>query len=174
MWLEILTNMNKLKNEDENFNYLNLRFDLHIAIYIIEILKNKYTFHLSNDKLVIRDSKENVIDNDKFFYWWQIERYKEVYKEEVEIFNRLKEVELSIQKLSKSIENIKEKDLVKKQKKIEEYETKIVKLTNYLNKENPIVKNKLSILSNFRNMFNTREIFEKILEFIQIYLSYSE
>ena len=63
--------------------------------------------------------------------------------------------------------------MIKNKKKIDDIETKIAKLTNYLMKENPNVKNKLTILSNFRNMINTRESAEKILDSIKLYLTHN-
>ena len=40
-------------------------------------------------------------------------------------------------------------------------------------KENPNVKNKLTTLSNFRNMINTKESNNKVLESIKIYLTHN-
>ena len=57
-----------------------------------------------------------------------------------------------------------------KQKKIDDTETKIAKLTNYLTKENPIFKHKITLLSNFRNSYHTRDSFDKLLNSIQFYL----
>ena len=131
------------------------------------MLKNIISFEILDDKLVIQDKDENILSDDEFFYWWQITRYTEVYNEEMSIINKMKEVEQTINKLKKSIENMKDD---KKQKKIDDTETKIVKLTNFLMKENPNVKNKLTTLSNFRNMINTKESNNKVLESIKIYL----
>ena len=169
MWLKILNDIND-RQSNKDLNYLNLRFDLHVGVYIIEILKNIISFEILDDKLVIQDKDENILSNDEFFYWWQITRYNDVYNEEMEIINKMKEVEQTITKLKRSIENIKDD---KKQKKIDEIETKIAKLTNYLMKENPNVKNKLTVLSNFRNMINTRESNDKVLDSIKIYLTYN-
>ena len=169
MWLKILNDINE-KQSSKNLNYLNLRFDLHVAVYIIEILKDNITFEILDDKLVIQDKNENILSNDEFFYWWQITRYNDVYNEEMDIVNKMKEVEQTITKLKKSIENIKDD---KKQKKIDDIETKIAKLTNYLMKENPNVKNKLTVLSNFRNMINTKESNDKVLDSIKIYLTHN-
>ena len=168
MWLKILNDINE-KQSNKDLNYLNLRFDLHVAVYIIEILKDIITFEILDDKLVIQDKDENILSNDEFFYWWQITRYNDVYNEEMDIINKMKEVEQTITKLKRSIETIKDD----KKKKIDDIETKIAKLTNYLMKENPNVKNKLTILSNFRNMINTRESNDKVLDSIKIYLTHN-
>ena len=87
------------------------------------------------------------MSDDDLFYWWQITRYQEIYNEEFEIIKKMKEVDQTIAKLKKSIQNNKEKDDTKKKKQIDETETKIGKLTNYMMKENPIVKHKLTALS---------------------------
>lgn len=169
MWLKILNDIND-RQSNKDLNYLNLRFDLHVGVYVIEILKDIINFEILDDKLVIQDKDENILSNDEFFYWWQITRYNDVYNEEMDIINKMKEVEQTITKLKRSIENIKDD---KKQKKIDEIETKIAKLTNYLMKENSNVKNKLTVLSNFRNMINTRESNDKVLDSIKIYLTHN-
>ena len=168
MWLKIINDIND-RQSNKDLNYLNLRFDLHVAIYIIEILKNIISFEILDDKLVIQDKNENILSDEEFFYWWQITRYTEIYNEEIDIINKMKEVEQTINKLKKSIETIKDD----KKKKIDDIETKIAKLTNYLMKENPNVKNKLTILSNFRNMINTKESNDKVLNSIKIYLTHN-
>ena len=174
MWLKIINGINERHAEDKDLNYLNLRFDLHIAVYMIELVKSRINFEIVDDKLIIQDNKENILSDDDLFYWWQITRYKELYNEELEIIKKMKEVDQTIVKLKNSIQNIKEKDDTKKIKKIDETETKIAKLTNYMMKENPIVKQKLTALSNFRNTYHNRESIDKLLNSIRLYLINNE
>ena len=174
MWLNILEQTNKSISEDDKSKFINLRFELHTVIYIMKVLESKYSFELLDDELIIQDKKENIITKDEFYYWWQITRYQEIYSEELDIIKKIKEVENSIIKLRNSISNIKEKDETKKQKKIDDTETKIVKLSNYLNKEGPVTKQKLEMLSNFRNMINNKEFLFKLFDLMKIYLTYSD
>jgi len=174
MWLKIINGINERHAEEKDLNYLNLRFDLHIAIYMIELIKSKINFEIVDDKLIIQDNKENILSDDDFFYWWQITRYQEIYNEEFEIIKKMKEVEQTIVKLQNSIPNIKEKDDTKRIKKIDETETKIAKLTNYIMKENPIIKKKLTTLSNFRNTYHNRESIDKLINSIRLYLINNE
>ena len=69
MWLKILSNINDRQTNNKDLNYLNLRFDLHISIYLIEILKDVISFEILDDKLVIQDKEENILTDDEFFYW---------------------------------------------------------------------------------------------------------
>jgi hypothetical protein len=174
MWFKIINGINERQVEDNDLNYLNLRFDLHIAIYMIELLKSKINFEILDNKLIIQDNKENILSDDDFYFWWQITRYQELYNEEFEIIKKMKGVDQTIAKLKNSIQNIKEKDDTKKIKKIDETETKIAKLTNYMMKENPIVKQKLTALSNFRNTYHNRESIDKLLNSIRLYLINNE
>ena len=48
--------------------------------------------------------------------------------------------------------------------------TKLSKLANYMNKEGPLLKQKLTLLSNFRNTYPNRGSLESILKLIQFYL----
>ena len=169
MWLEILSEINK----KQSVGNLNLRFDLHIAIYIVEVLKSIVKFEITDGKMTIKIGKgeaEEVISPDDFYYWWQITRYNEIYKEELDLISKMREVDQTIRKLTKSRDLIKDNDEKKKLKKIDDLETKIVKLTNYMNKENPEFKQKITILSNFRNSYHTRDILDKLLNSVEFNL----
>ena len=169
MWLEILSEINK----KQSVGNLNLRFDLHIAIYIVEVLKSIVKFEIIDGKMTIKMGKgeaEGVISSDDFYYWWQITRYNEIYKEELDLISKMREVDQTIRKLTKSRDLIKDNDENKKLKKIDDLETKIVKLTNYMNKENPEFKQKITILSNFRNSYHTRDILDKLLNSVEFNL----
>ena len=80
-------------------------------------------------------------------------------------------------KLQKSIPRIEEddteKEKEKKQKKMEDINSKLSKLATWMNKEGPILKNNLQILSNYRGMYNSEKSILEILKWIIYYLKYN-
>ena len=174
MWLEKIKDISegKLKGPLKN---LNLHFELHNAIYIIEILNSQFEFSIKDGNLCIKKDKKKINEN-QFYYWWQITRYGEVMEEERNLISSFEGIKTKLGKLQKTIpaiegDNDPEKD--KKQKKIEEINTKLSKLAAYLNKEGPILKKNLTLLSNFRNMYPNRGSLTEIMKLIQFYLEES-
>jgi len=53
MWLERLKEINKKMNVNDELGYLNLNFELHQSVYIIEILKDIISFKINENKLKI-------------------------------------------------------------------------------------------------------------------------
>jgi len=177
MWLEKLEKVHLGKTNAEISN-LNLQFELHVAIYIIEILKDILMFDIVDGDLsisLIENKKE--IDEDKFFCWWQIKRYSQVQSEEKKLIDSFEGVRKKVDKLQKSLPKNEEGDSEtdkekkeKKEKKITDINTKLSKLANYMNKEGPLLKHKLTLLSNFRNTYPNRVSLESILKLIKFYL----
>ena len=85
MWLERLLNFQK-----ENEIPLDLKFDLHLSIYIKELLKDIIEFQIENDSLKIQ-MNQKVISKEQFFYWWQITKFNEIFNEEEIIFKKFNE-----------------------------------------------------------------------------------
>ena len=137
MWINKLSTISLVEVSN-----LNLRNDLHFALFTIDLLKDTITFKLKKDKstvAIIKDKKELTID--KFMYWWQITRYEEIFKEETTIVNEY-------EKIAKSID----------------------KLIEHQKKEEPLVKEKLNRLSSFRNTCYSKESVQKTIDSILICL----
>ena len=83
MWLEKLNNFQK-----ENKIPLDLKFDLHLSIYIKELLKDNIEFQIENDSLKIQMNQKEI-SKEQFFYWWQITKFNEIFNEEEIIFKNL-------------------------------------------------------------------------------------
>ena len=94
--------------------------------------------------------------------------------EETKLIQSFEDIKKKIAKLQKNAPIIKENDpdLDKKQNKIDEINLKISKLSNYLKAESPKLKNKLTLLSNFRNTYPTKDSLFHLLQNIQLYLQY--
>ena len=179
MWLEQLSDIYDKQCNNGPLSYLNLRFDLHIAVYMIEVLKPIVTFSNVDGKFMMEfkdkeAKKSKKIKDNKFFYWWQIVRFNEIYEEEKKLVQKFEEVRNKMQQLQSSIPKIESEDpeLEMKQQKITELNIKLSKLAEYLNTEGPKLKHKLTLLSNFRNTCNTFESFKQLLTSIQMYLEY--
>ena len=80
MWLDRIETFQK-----ENKQILDIKFELHLAIYVKEILKDVVTFSSKDETIATIDEKEYSFD--EFFYWWQIDRFDEIISEEEIIFN---------------------------------------------------------------------------------------
>ena len=172
MWLEKLTGLSDggLKGP---IKYLDLKFELHNAIYLIETLNDIYEFSINDDELCIKRDKE-ISSEGQFLFWWQITRYGEILEEERKLINSYEEVKKKMLKLQKSLPKIDEddtdKEKEKKQKKIEDTNVKLSKLATWLNKEGPILKQNLQMLSNYRNIYTSEESIKEILKWIKFYL----
>ena len=84
MWHETLQDFKK-----NNKQFLDFKFDLHVTIFIISILKDTIKFTITKNKtkesLTITyydEEKQKKLSNDMFFYWWQIDRHDELLSEE--------------------------------------------------------------------------------------------
>jgi len=173
MWLEKLKELSQggLKGP---IKYLDLNFELHNAIYVIETLDDIFDFSLDED-LVIQKDKE-ILTKDEFLYWWQVTRYGELLDEEHKLINSFEEVKKKMAKLQKTIPKPEEEDTdkekEKKQKKIEDINSKLSKLATWMNKEGPILKNNLQILSKYRSIYASEKSLTEILRWIEFYLKH--
>ena len=167
MWLKKIQKI----FENEKYSYLDNRNDLHFAIFITELFKNKINFKIKDKKLIIqKDDKE--IPEDLFFYWLQIIFYKEIQEEEIKLIQSFEKIKMTIQKLKDSFPINNEEEETEKQ--IFEINVKINKLTNHLKKEEPKLKENIRLLTGIRNSFYTRENFNKLLNSILLILKYSK
>ena len=173
MWLEKIKAIGEGKLKGP-LKHLNLHFELHNAIYILEILDSSFEFSIKEEELCIKKDKKKI-NEDQFYYWWQITRYGEIVEEEKKLISSFEGVKNKLGKLQKTIPKIEEEDPEKdkKQKKIEDINIKLSKLATYLNKEGPILKQNLTLLSNFRNMYPNKGSLIEITKLIQFYLEQS-
>ena len=178
MWHEILQDFKK-----NNKQFIDFKFDLHITIFIIEILKDKIKFNITKNKtkesLTITyydEDKQKKFTNDAFFYWWQIDRLDELLSEEEIIFNEYNDLKIKIIKAQEKIinpetnENDSEEETKKKQQKIDENKQAIQKLNIYLKKEADKSNDKINELRRFRMLYTTTESLDRLLNNITIIL----
>jgi len=175
MWLEKLKELSN-GNLKGPLKYLNLNFELHNALYLIETLDGVYDFKLEGtEKMqIVSKADGERITEDKFLYWWQIERYSQLVQEEQKLISSFEDVKKKVNKLQRGLpkneEDDSEKDKEKKQKKIEDINVKLSKLISWLNKEGPILKQNLQILSNYRNTYSSEKSLKEILKWVNFYL----
>lgn len=174
MWLEIIQDIQN-KYKSGKLMFLNTNFDLHIALHIIETIKPVIKFSIKDNKLVIK-KKNKIISEEEFYFWWQIVRFQEVFAEEDKLINSfnvaLKQRDTLQKKIPCIIDN--DPELESKKKTIKEMNKKIKKLDQLIKTEEPKFKNKIKILSNFRNSIPTQDYLTKLLKSISILLKYQK
>ena len=117
MWLEKLKNIHNQQVNLGPLSYLNLRYDLHLAIYVIETLKDIVLFDYDKGKSILKikhDKKD--ISLLRFMYWWQVTRIKEIFIEETKIISSFEAIKNKITKLKKNLPVIEEDDSEKEKK----------------------------------------------------------
>lgn len=165
MWLDKLYKMNKDMSINGNLSYLNLNFELHRSIYLIEILKDIIKFKMVENKLKIY-FKDNCISFDRFYHWWQIDRCKGISDEEKNLINNYEKNKNNYIKLNNELNNNTESD------KKEELKEKINKLDLLLKKETPLLKKNLELISRYKNLYPSKDLLKKVIENISLYLKY--
>ena len=172
MWLEKLKSLSEegLKGP---LKYLDLKFELHNAIYLIETLSDIFEFTLDGESICIKKNKKKISD-EQFLLWWQITRYSEILEEEKKLISSFEDVKKKMAKLQKNIPKIEddddEKEKDKKLKKIEDINIKLSKLATWLNKEGPLLKKNLQLLSNYREIYSSEKSINEVLKWVKFYL----
>ena len=115
MQLEKLDNIYQ-KQINFGSGYLNLRNDLHLAIYVIESLKDIISFKSTNNKFIIKDKEGKNLTESNFMYWWHVTRIKYIFEEEKTIIKSFESVKKKIIKLQKSAPIIEDMIKIKKTK----------------------------------------------------------
>ena len=175
-WTNELVTFNESQRKTPEILRMNMRFELQMAQYVIEICKPFLQFLTEKKEgrntLLIKKEKDVYLTNEQFMYWWQVTRYNELSKEMKKIQDKLISIMEKLQKLKSLIpqeeENEDEKKKEKRIKKTKEMNEKIQKLVSFLKSEEPQMKLKLKLLDNFRNTYLSRETLSKLLESIQI------
>ena len=170
MWYETIYAFQK-----DNQTILDLKIELHLSYYVMNLLKEQYNFSLKKDKLVIKDIKsDKQIDKNTFFYWYSFIRFNELIKEEEKIFTEFNELR---DKVLPAIEKIKMPELKdtddeqtknKKIDKINSHKEKIKKLQDHIKSEADTSNQKINTLRNFRSMYPSIDSLERFLKNIQI------
>ena len=160
-WTNQLVTFNELQRNTPELLRMNMRFELQMAQYVIEICKPFLQFRKGTqngrDTLLITKEKNVYLTNEQFMYWWHITRYNGLSKEMKKIQDKSISIMEKVQKLKSSIpqeeENEDEKKKEKRIKKTKEMNEKIQKLVSFLKSEEPQMKLKLKLLDNFRNTY---------------------
>ena len=170
MWFKIISEFQK-----NNKTVLDLKVELHLAFYVMNLLKEHYTFSIQNDTLIIKDNKsKEEINKNTFFYWYSFTRFQELILEEEKIFREFNELR---EKILPAIETIKlpeikdSDDESTKKKKVDKINTnnqKITKLQDHVKSEADSSNHKINTLRNFRSMYPSIDSLERFLKNIQI------
>lgn len=175
MWLDKIESFQK-----NNKQILDMKHELHLAIYVKELLSESIEFSLSENSLLIKLSEENkVLTFDEFYYWWNIHRFDEVITEEELIFNDFNELK---NKILPAIEKIKqpeikeddsEEDRKKKEKKIISNNEKATKLQNHVKSEADKSNAQINSLRQFRGMYPSKDSLKRFTENVIVLLNHS-
>lgn len=169
MWYKIISEFQK-----SNQTTLDLKIELHLAFYVMNLLKTNYTFSIHDQKIIIKDKSDKEVDKQTFFYWYSFTRFQELILEEESIF---KEFNILRDKVLPAIEKIKipelkdtDDDSTKKKKidKITSNNEKITKLQDHVKSEADNSNHKINTLRNFRSMYPSIDSLERFLKNIQI------
>jgi hypothetical protein len=169
MWYKIISEFQK-----SNETTLDLKIELHLAFYVMNLLKANYTFSIHDQKIIIKDKSDKEVDKNTFFYWYSFIRFQELILEEESIF---KEFNILRDKVLPAIEKIKIPELkdtddeqTKKKKidKITSNNGKITKLQDHVKSEADNSNHKINTLRNFRSMYPSIDSLERFLKNIQI------
>ena len=172
MWHKIISEFQK-----ENKITFDLKIELHLAYYVMNLLKEHYEFFIHDENLIIKDSKsDKEISKNTFFYWYSFTSFQELIKEEENIFREFNELK---DKVLPAIEKIKLPELkdsddesTKKKKidKINSNNQKITKLQDHIKSEADNSNHKINTLRNFRSMYPSIDTLDRFLKNIQIIL----
>ena len=169
MWYKIISEFQK-----SNETTLDLKIELHLAFYVMNLLKTHYTFSIHDEQIIIKDKSDKEVDKQTFFYWYSFTRFQELIKEEESIF---KEFNILRDKVLPAIEKIKIPELKdtddestknKKIDKITSNNGKITKLQDHVKSEADNSNHKINTLRNFRSMYPSIDSLERFLKNIQI------
>ena len=169
MWHKIISEFQK-----NNETVLDLKIELHLAFYVMNLLKEYYTFSIQNENLIIKDNQSKEVDKNTFFYWYSFTRFQELIKEEEKIF---KEFNTLKDKVLPAIEKIKLPELKDtddestKKKKIDKItinNEKITKLQDHVKSEADSSNHKINTLRNFRSIYPSIDSLERFLKNVRI------
>ena len=176
MWLKRLSEWNRSELKRDELERLNFKYELHVSKYITEILSERIDFRVKEDIfMIMKDEKE--ISVDEFIFWWQITRYDEISKEQLEIKKRVKDVNDKLSKVMQVYPSGNESDdeetIEKKNKKRVELDKKKEKIIKFIQKDEPEVKKNVALLNNFKTLCIKIDHIKELLQTIEIYVRYN-
>jgi len=174
-WTDKLMNYNEEQSKKDEFERINFKFDLHFCKYIVELISDSIHFEYQGELLI--KYKDKYINKEEFYYWWQITRYEEITKDQMKIKEKINDINVKLMKLEKMYpsENVNDNEEIKEKKKIkkDELDKKKNKILEFMKKDEPNVKKKLTLLNNFKLICPTINSLDKLLENVKIYIQYS-
>ena len=176
-WTDILLDYNDKESKKDDLERLNIKFDLQLCQYIVEILSSKIMFSIKDNDLCIQfDNKD--ITKDEFIFWWQITRYNEATQDQLIIKNKINGINQKLTKIAKLYPSDNTNDDVetieKKKLKTEELDKKKNKVIEYMKKDEQNDKKKLGLLNYFKLLYPSIESMNNLLQNIEIYIKYSD
>jgi hypothetical protein len=176
MWVERIESFKK-----DNKQTLDMKHELHLCIYVQELLKESIEFSTSESELVIKELESNkILSFDEFYYWWNISRFDEVITEEELIFNDFNELKSKVLPAIEKIkqpeikENDSEEEKVKKEKKITSNNEKITKLQMHVKSEADKSNNLINTLRQFRSIYPNKDSLKRFTENVIVLLNNSK
>ena len=170
MWHKIISEFQK-----ENKITFDLKIELHLAYYVMNLLKEHYEFFIHDENLIIKDSKsDKEISKNTFFYWYSFTRFQELIKEEENIFREFNELNDKVLPVIEKIKlpELKDSDDESTKKKIldkiKSNNQKITKLQEHVKSEADSSNHKINNLRNFRSMYPSIDTLDRFLKNIQI------
>jgi len=173
MWIDRIDDFHANNNTT-----LDMNRELHLSIYVKEILKLKIEFSLSDGKLNIKDTEDKSMSFDDFYYWWNLDRFDEVLSEEEVLFNDFNELK---SKVLPAIDNIKQPEIKdsdsqeerkKKELKIKSNNEKALKLQGHVKSEADKSNSQINILRQFRGLYPTKESLKVFTENVIVLLKH--
>lgn len=174
MWIDRIDDFHANNNTTIDTNR-----ELHLSIYVKEILKQKIVFSLSDGKLNIKDTEENKsMGFDEFYYWWNIDRFDEVLSEEEVLFNDFNKLK---SKVLQAIENIKQPEIKesdsqeekkKKELKIKSNNEKVLKLQEHVKSEADKSNSQINILRQFRGLYPSKDSLKVFTENVSVLIKH--
>jgi len=170
MWIKKINEFYENLSEYDNNNLV-----LHVAIDLIDMLKERVSFVLDDDCnmtisiLKYGDNKEDTeVDEEGFMYWLQMTFHKEL----IDIILSLKQKYTSIQDLNKKLMN--DSKLTKDESKQKEINTKIEKNNKELEALSMIMNKVNTYRNNTFVYLRDKEDVDKMISYIRIYKEQSD
>jgi hypothetical protein len=170
MWIKKINEFYENLSEYDNNNLV-----LHVAIDLIDMLKERVSFVLDDDcnmticVLKYGDNKEDTeVDEEGLMYWLQMTFHKDL----IDIILSLKQKFTSIKDLNKKLTN--DSKLNKDENKLKEINTKIEKNNKELEALSMIMNKVNTYRNNTFAYLRSKEDVDKMISYIRIYKEQSD
>ena len=170
MWIKKINEFYENLSEYDNNNLV-----LHVAIDLIDMLKERVSFVLDDDCnmtisiLKYGDNKEDTeVDEEGFMYWLQMTFHKEL----IDIILSLKQKFTSVQDLNKKLMN--DSKLTNDESKQKEINTKVEKNNKELEALSMIMNKVNTYRNNTFAYLRDKDDIDKMISYIRIYKEQSD